>query len=48
MWASDYPHGDMTWPNSKKAILDSPLGKHSSAAVRAVAHDNAAKVYGIV
>lgn len=48
MWVSDYPHGDMTWPNSKQAILDSPLGRHSSEAVRAVAHDNAAKVYGIV
>ena len=47
MWASDYPHGDTTWPNSKKAIMDSPLGKLPEAARRAVTCDNAARVYGI-
>ena len=26
MWASDYPHGDSTWPNSRDAIATSRLG----------------------
>jgi predicted TIM-barrel fold metal-dependent hydrolase len=47
MWASDYPHGDTTWPNSKKAIMDSPLGRLPEATRRAVICDTAAKVYGI-
>jgi hypothetical protein len=25
MWASDYPHGDSTWPHSRRAIAQSPL-----------------------
>ena len=25
MWASDYPHGDSTWPHSRQAIASSPL-----------------------
>lgn len=47
MWASDYPHGDTTWPHSQNHIMDSPLGKLPVAARRAVVHDNAARVYGI-
>lgn len=47
MWASDYPHGDTTWPHSHKHIMESPLGKLPEATRRAVICDNAAKVYGI-
>ncbi len=27
MWASDYPHGDSTWPQSRQAIEESGLGQ---------------------
>jgi len=47
MWASDYPHGDTTWPHSQKHIMESPLGQLPEAARRAVTCDNAARVYGI-
>lgn len=46
MWASDYPHGDMTWPESKKAIMDSELGKLDPVTRRKIICDNAAKLYG--
>jgi uncharacterized protein len=47
MWASDYPHGDMTWPNSHKAIAESHLGKLDAAARNAIVYENAAKLYRI-
>lgn len=47
MWASDYPHGDSTWPHSRKAIEDSPLASLGDAALRRVVCDNAAEIYGI-
>ena len=47
MWASDYPHGDSTWPESRKAINDSPLAALGEEAVRKITYENAAKVYGI-
>lgn len=47
MWASDYPHGDSTWPHSREAIMESQLGKLSTEARQKVLHDTAARVYGI-
>jgi predicted TIM-barrel fold metal-dependent hydrolase len=47
MWASDYPHGDTTWPHSRKHIMESPLGKLTEAQRRAITCDNAARVYGL-
>jgi predicted TIM-barrel fold metal-dependent hydrolase len=47
MWASDYPHGDSTWPESRKAIDDSPLASLGDEAVRKITYDNAARVYHI-
>lgn len=47
MWASDYPHGDSTWPYSHEAILSSPLGRLSAADRRRVVCDNAAELYKI-
>ena len=47
MWASDYPHGDSTWPNSRQAIADSPLSSLGEEAVRRIVCENAAEVYGI-
>jgi predicted TIM-barrel fold metal-dependent hydrolase len=46
MWASDYPHGDSTWPHSRKALAESPLAKHGPDVVRKVTCENAARVYG--
>jgi predicted TIM-barrel fold metal-dependent hydrolase len=45
MWASDYPHGDSTWPESRKAIADSPLASLGEEAVRRIVCDNCAEVY---
>jgi predicted TIM-barrel fold metal-dependent hydrolase len=47
MWASDYPHGDSTWPNSRKAIGESPLASLGEDVLRKVICDNAAAVYGV-
>ncbi len=47
MWASDYPHGDSTWPHSRQAIADSPLAGLGDEALRRITHDNAAALYGI-
>jgi predicted TIM-barrel fold metal-dependent hydrolase len=47
MWASDYPHGDSTWPHSRKALADSPLAALGAEAVRKITCENAARVYGI-
>jgi predicted TIM-barrel fold metal-dependent hydrolase len=47
MWASDYPHGDSTWPHSRKALSESPLARHGSEVLRKVTCETAARVYGI-
>ena len=47
MWASDYPHGDSTWPHSRKAIDESPISTLGEEAVRKITCENAARLYGI-
>jgi predicted TIM-barrel fold metal-dependent hydrolase len=47
MWASDYPHGDSTWPYSRNAIQESGLGTLSPADRQLILWDNAARLYGI-
>jgi predicted TIM-barrel fold metal-dependent hydrolase len=47
MWASDYPHGDSTWPESRKAIDGSPIWDLGPEAVRRITADNCAELYGI-
>jgi len=47
MWASDYPHGDSTWPHSRQAISDSPLAALGEDVLRRIVCENAADVYGI-
>jgi predicted TIM-barrel fold metal-dependent hydrolase len=47
MWASDYPHSETTWPNSK-ALTDewfTPLGEDDK---RKVLWENAAKLYDLI
>ncbi len=47
MWASDYPHGDSTFPHSRKAVAESPLSQHGPEVLRKITCENAARVYGI-
>jgi predicted TIM-barrel fold metal-dependent hydrolase len=47
MWASDYPHGDSTWPHSRKAIDESPLMAMGADAVRRIISDNCRELYAI-
>ena len=46
MWASDYPHPDSTWPNSRSA-RDRQMAHLSRETIKALTHDNAAKLYGL-
>lgn len=45
MWASDYPHGDSTWPNSQRIIADIFQGM-PEVEKRKVIEENCAKIYG--
>jgi predicted TIM-barrel fold metal-dependent hydrolase len=45
MWASDYPHTDSTFPNSRDAIRDS-LGTLTEADVHKITATNCAELYG--
>ncbi len=47
MWASDYPHGDSTWPHSRKVLAESPLAALGESVLRKVLHDTAARIYGL-
>jgi uncharacterized protein len=44
LWASDYPHVDSTWPNSRDAI-DRALAGLEEWFVRRIVGDNAADLY---
>ena len=46
MWASDYPHADSTWPESKRAIEDN-FKDIAPAARRRILCDNARQLYGL-
>ncbi len=47
MWASDYPHGDSTWPHSRKVLGESKLASLGEDVLRKVLHDTAARLYDI-
>jgi predicted TIM-barrel fold metal-dependent hydrolase len=47
MWASDYPHGDSTWPHSRQAIADSPVASLGDEAMRRIVCENCTDIYGI-
>lgn len=44
LWASDYPHPDSVWPNSRAAI-DRQMAHLTPAMRRKLTHDNAAALY---
>lgn len=46
MWSNDYPHGNSTWPESKKYI-DRDLGHLSEDIRRKLVYTNVQKLYGI-
>ena len=47
LWAADYPHGDGSFPHSKK-VIQRMFGDADPVLRRKVLHDNAATLYGIV
>ena len=46
LWASDYPHPDSVWPNSRDAI-ERQMHHLTPRMRRALTHDNAAALYGL-
>ena len=46
LWASDYPHPDSIWPNSRRTI-EATMGHLPAAAVKKITYDNAARLYGL-
>ena len=46
LWASDYPHPDSVWPNSRAAI-ERQMHDLSPEMRRKLTHDNAAQLYGL-
>ncbi len=46
LWASDYPHPDSVWPNSRAAI-ERQMSQLSPDMLKKLTHDNAAKLYGL-
>ena len=46
LWASDYPHPDSVWPNSRAAI-ERQMSQLSPDMRQKLTHDNAAKLYGL-
>ena len=46
LWASDYPHPDSIWPNSK-ATIERTMGHLPPETIKKLTHDNAAKLYGL-
>jgi predicted TIM-barrel fold metal-dependent hydrolase len=46
MWASDFPHTDSTWPNSRKVIERDFVGVPDDV-TRKIVFENAAKLYRI-
>jgi predicted TIM-barrel fold metal-dependent hydrolase len=46
LWASDYPHPDSVWPNSRAAI-ERQMHDLSPEMRRKLTHDNAALLYGL-
>jgi hypothetical protein len=46
MWSNDYPHGNSTWPESKKYI-DRDLGHLPAETRRKLVYTNVKKLYDI-
>jgi len=46
LWASDYPHPDSIWPNSRRTIRET-MGHLPAAMIKKITYDNAARLYGL-
>ena len=46
LWASDYPHPDSTWPNSRK-VIDKQMAELTPDVRKQLTRDNAAALYGL-
>jgi predicted TIM-barrel fold metal-dependent hydrolase len=46
MWASDYPHTDSTWPDSRK-VIDQNFASIPEPVVRKIVYSNVERLYGI-
>lgn len=46
LWATDYPHPDSIWPNSR-ATAQKTMGHLPAEMIKKLTHDNAAKLYGL-
>jgi predicted TIM-barrel fold metal-dependent hydrolase len=46
MWASDYPHSDSTWPNSRD-IIKRNFGSLPAAVTHKIVCENVARLYGL-
>ena len=46
LWASDYPHPDSTWPNSR-SVVEKQMGHLSPEDRQRLTRDNAAALYGL-
>ena len=46
MWASDHPHPDSVWPNSRQAV-ERQMRHLSPEMRRKLTHDNATALYGL-
>ena len=46
MWASDYPHTDSTWPDSRK-VIEQNFASVPEAVMRNIVYNNVERLYGI-
>jgi predicted TIM-barrel fold metal-dependent hydrolase len=46
LWATDYPHPDSIWPNSRR-VAEEMMGHLPPETMRKITRDNAARLYGI-
>ena len=46
LWSSDFPHGDSTWPHSRR-LVDQELGMVPVAGRARLLHENALELYGL-
>jgi predicted TIM-barrel fold metal-dependent hydrolase len=44
MWASDFPHTDSTWPNSRK-VIERDFAGVPEEVTRKIVYENAARLY---
>jgi predicted TIM-barrel fold metal-dependent hydrolase len=46
MWASDYPHTDSTWPDSRK-VIEQNFASIPEPVVKKIVYNNVERLYGI-